>query len=192
MQGHYFHFSVLFSCICYAMCSSLVFDSVHLDLGVNLGGRVAIQVRKHLQSANIAVYDFSQDDASKLSSRSLILALGNSSLSQRFLPDLSSLPDESFSLVVRQHSSGAVFLAGDGTPLRPDTHKNVSFNKDMVHYGAVVGCYKVLELLGFAFLHPLSATIPRRLTLPSDLVEKSMNITESPYWPERGFHYHTQ
>ena len=58
---------------------------------------------------------------------------------------------------------------------------------------------------GFGFLHPLQPYVPYQLSLygrhskndsqrPSTDIRNSFNfsITESPYWPERSFHIHTQ
>jgi len=51
-----------------------------------------------------------------------------------------------------------------------------------------VGAYATLELLGFSFLHPLETYRPMQLTLSPPLVD----ISESPHWPHRAFHIHTQ
>ncbi|KAJ3068132.1 hypothetical protein HDU98_008701 [Podochytrium sp. JEL0797] len=54
--------------------------------------------------------------------------------------------------------------------------------------GLAYGAYHVLEMLGFAFLHPLEPTIPpalRRIHVPEEQFE-------SPRWRFRGIHYHTQ
>eukprot|EP00981_Chlorochromonas_danica_P003550 scaffold659_cov192-Ochromonas_danica.AAC.63 len=85
----------------------------------------------------------------------------------------------------------------NGLPLSDHVHKNVSFNPQAVHYGAVVGSYALLELLGFAFLHPLEPHIPTMLRLDSSKLNHTatgwqLDLVESPYWPERGFHLHTQ
>ena len=53
-----------------------------------------------------------------------------------------------------------------------------------MHYGAVLGAYASLELLGFAFLHPLQAYIPPNLRLLNDTTPRVLH--ETPYWPERG------
>lgn len=130
-------------------------------------------------------------------------------------PDMTDLPPESFRI-----TGGAVkqtfFLACNGLPIDPDRHTNVSFDKDAVHYGAVVAAYACLEKLGFAFLHPLEPYIPPEIGLEArtrgevksfgegrstegllcdnmhDLRTCSIDITESPHWPERNFHIHTQ
>jgi hypothetical protein len=55
-----------------------------------------------------------------------------------------------------------------------------------------------LEILGFAFLHPLKPYIPNGILIKVDNYSEEnnsfndINIIESPYWPERAFHIHTQ
>ena len=56
-------------------------------------------------------------------------------------------------------------LISNGLPLSSETHRNTSLNKDLVHYGAVVGAYAALEALGFGFLHPLEPFIPSSVSL---------------------------
>jgi len=169
----------------------------------------------------------------------LILSLGNTEYSLSKIPQaqLISLPAESFQvqfdrlivdslLTTTIHGSMPIYyLVCNGLPLNPTTHTNVSFNKQHVHYGAVVCAYDALERLGYAFLHPLEPYIPPQLRMrvefeapkrnhvtdqsvgvnSSDQTtltvsdESSMpgralsySVVESPYWPERGFHLHTQ
>lgn len=100
--------------------------------------------------------------------------------------------------IVSGDINGTFALACNGRPLDLDRHHNVSFNKLTVHYGAVLAAFVCLEKLGFAFLHPLQPYIPPILSISTDDCETYdngvciMNITESPHWPERSFHIHTQ
>ena len=67
---------------------------------------------------------------------------------------------------IANKSANSIFLiASNGLPLDMNTHLNVSFNKQAVHYGALVGAYAALELVGFGFLHPLEPYIPPLLRL---------------------------
>ena len=136
----------------------VVFDHVFVEFGKNLGTLVAKRIFHHLQS----VEECSVRDITSLTTkerniliesnpkRSLILALGNSSISLEFIPpaECSSLEPESFRIVSNPDIRGFIVLASNGRPLDALTHRNVSFNKDIVHYGAVVGAYASLELLG--------------------------------------------
>jgi hypothetical protein len=54
--------------------------------------------------------------------------------------------------------------------------------------GAYYGCYALLEELGYAFLHPFQPVIPD--TLPASTT--NWTRTEKPYWPVRGWHYHSE
>ena len=196
----------------------------------------------------------------------LILSLGNTEYSLSKIPQsqLVSLPPESFQIqfdrfegspTINININGSApiyYLACNGLPLNPTTHTNISFDKQHIHYGAVVCAYDALERLGYAFLHPLEPYIPPQLRMrvefemPMRTTRSSSNnnyttdpaavgieqqglnpsadestaevaaaaaaisldasvrrvaaaaaavgfsVVESPYWPERGFHLHTQ
>lgn len=81
-------------------------------------------------------------------------------------------------------------MISNGRMLDDHIHKNLSFSRDFIHYGAVLGAYASLELLGYAFLHPLQPYAPSVLQLSN--ASTPQTIHESPYWPERGWHIHTQ
>jgi hypothetical protein len=108
-------------------------------------------------------------------------------------------------------------LACNGNPLNTKIHSNVSFDPYAIHYGAVAASYHCLEMLGLRFHHPLETYIPNYISLdhsPSASDRKysttktykqvpaynnsahcsaSIDIEiDSPRWPERGFHLHTQ
>jgi hypothetical protein len=158
-----------------------------------------------LQLQNISI--------SKNDSQTLILSFGDANISRQLIDPvrLSTLPPESYRIKSIMESSYYI-MACNGLPLNPHTHTNISFDKLRVHYGAVLSSYACLEKLGFAFLHPLEAYVPSRLQLQHDQCDPSpssdmdtnhnltcnqntvclYDITESPYWPERVFHIHTQ
>jgi len=99
----------------------------------------------------------------------LILSLGNTDYSLSKIPQsrLVSLPAESFQIQFDRfegsptlnRSAPIYYLVCNGLPLNPATHTNVSFDKQHIHYGAVVCAYDALERLGYAFLHPLEPFI---------------------------------
>lgn len=104
--------------------------------------------------------------------------------------DLSQLPSESFRIVAYREQSAAErhVLLSNGQRL----HHGYK-SKDVatpVHYGAIAGAYHTLELLGFAFLHPLSPIAPSVIGL--SLPRSGLDLTEAPHWPIRIFHHHTQ
>lgn len=66
-------------------------------------------------------------------------------------------------------------------------------SRDPSHYarpnrGLMYGAYAALEQAGFAFLHPLSPSLPAQFAVPAG----SINQVESPHWHVRGLHVHTQ
>ncbi len=54
-------------------------------------------------------------------------------------------------------------------------------------YGSQLASYALLEEFGFAFLHPLKPYHPQQLNFPAQLKK-----SESPHWPVRAMHLHTQ
>eukprot|EP00639_Heterosigma_akashiwo_P024861 CAMPEP_0194698372 /NCGR_PEP_ID=MMETSP0295-20121207/24042_1 /TAXON_ID=39354 /ORGANISM="Heterosigma akashiwo, Strain CCMP2393" /LENGTH=129 /DNA_ID=CAMNT_0039591341 /DNA_START=359 /DNA_END=745 /DNA_ORIENTATION=+ len=57
-----------------------------------------------------------------------------------------------------------------------------------VSSGAIFGAYEVMHLLGFNFFHPLEVLIPKALSE----ITPGLKVHESPHWPWRAFHIHTQ
>jgi hypothetical protein len=92
-------------------------------------------------------------------------------------------------------------MVTNGLPLDSHRHQNISFDRNQVHYGAVLGAYASLELLGFVFGHPLDPYRPDAIGIwlndcnandSNPFINCGIDILESPYWPERSFHIHTQ
>ena len=226
-----------FLCICSLSVCFLVIpafaariESIFYEFGDNLGSHVSQRLLGHLGKLGISLQPVSAlSSVVTPAAGSLVLSLGNASLSLRHASLPPDLPPESFRLVLRMPDSqlSLPLLASNGLPLDPHTHTNASFDKSRVSYGAVVGAYASLELLGFAFLHPLQPHTPDVLSLEhmcasphaqsrsSALINKrkqtihtkndktptlaggafegcNLDTTESPYWPERGWHLHTQ
>lgn len=182
------------------------FDKVYVQFGANVGPRMEHNVLGYLKLVSSSmVTQFARDSTSLPSTssdeRTLVMSIGDTSLGNTLIGSkvLSSLVDESFAIVSSDIELSVVHLACNGRPLSAETHKNISFDRHAIHYGAVVSAYACLELLGFAFLHPLEPFIPLHLTIPredciiSDTSQKAVvHKIESPYWPERSFHIHTQ
>ncbi|MCP5017222.1 MAG: hypothetical protein GY938_18420 [Ketobacter sp.] len=74
----------------------------------------------------------------------------------------------------------AIFAQGN-----PGTEKNLLPNGHNI--GDLYAAYALLEELGFAFLHPLSPTVPEQLDWSI-----APNRHEQPHWPIRAWHIHTQ
>ncbi len=178
-------------------------DKVYLQVGSNVGEHVAERVKILLESINVSVSsvrknDFNIFDESKDSSQCLWMQLGD--ISDFSGTSFHTLPAESFAVGLttrhEHNSTCAYLLKSNGLPLSRDRHNNVSFNILDVHYGAVVGAYAALELIGFSFLHPLQPYRPPHLYTKecNNLKDIDCNYYhhESPYWPERNFHLHTQ
>lgn len=164
----------------------ILFHKVHLDIGNNIGAHVASRLSEHLRNAGVEVIPFT---SSNITDHTLIMSIGSSSFSSEIITpmEISELPYEGYKIVAEILSPTTAVLVCNGRPLNSQ-HHNVSFNTDIIHYGAVSATYHCLELLGFGFLHPLSAYVPSVIRLE----KKNLSIVEVPYWPTRIFHIHTQ
>jgi hypothetical protein len=210
------------------MAGVVQIKTIYYEFGANLGQHVPQQVLSHLERLDVELLPTSElGITSRPSAEALVLSLGNASLALQHAPLPNDLPFESFRLALlpidqtQGHGVPLALLAANGLPLSPHTHTNVSFDKNHISYGAVVGSYAALELMGFAFLHPLEpfAPAPRALSLTqlcnsphaeprqSSKVNRKLklldgnhlqqlgchlDVVESPYWPERAWHLHTQ
>ena len=163
-----------------------------------------------------------------LAQDTILLSFGNTTISNYLIPQsyLQTLPAESF--VIRSTNSswyirdgdneeksigedhpergGCLVLACNGNRLSDALGKNSTLDRELLHYGAIAGAYQLLELLGFAFLHPLQPIRPAVLQLTYEKVAEvqsrgvinsedkfyHIDMVQSPYWPHRMFHLHTQ
>ena len=117
-----------------------------------------------------------------LPSGSIIISLGDTTATRKLIgaAELEALGSEGF--IVRSGKvRGRRAIAADGNPPSPDRY-GLGINA-----GLSFGSYALLEELGFAFLHPLEPIVPRSLRLGAG----SVNLSEKPYWPDRGVHLHT-
>lgn len=208
------HWFIILCCICVASASSgatsvLSFHRVYVDLGQNLGQHVQNRIMTllskvsglidlyHLQSIDSLLMDTSIIPRDNMNT--LIISFGNTTFSSKYITtnDMAALRPESFKINVQRESNigqNVFVMAANGLPLDDHVHKNISFDRLSAHYGAILSAYAGLEQLGFSFLHPLEPYVPPLLRMTWNLTDPthSLDITESPYWPERGFHIHTQ
>jgi len=205
----------------------IYFTDVYIDIGDNIGNHVANQIRNHLKNIEyIQLHEFSEwieqghgkskeeieneisldnnmnNNYDQLKNSTLLLSIGNTLLTSDYL-SLSNMKPESFRIISNVYDNNKIGLSvivTNGLPLDSHRHQNISFDRYDVHYGAIVGAYATLELLGFVFGHPLDPYRPSTLGIWTDrcttnsnpFVRCNIDILESPYWPERSFHIHTQ
>lgn len=199
---------VLFIFIYLGNSSILKFTKVHLQCGANIGSRVKVHALEYLNSVpHVEVVEWESTAKmpgdSETNKDTLYLSIGNTSTAFEVIAadEIKELPPESF-VIVHGYRNDRYFMICNGLPADLHTHKNVSFDKTEIHYGAVLSTFACLEKLGFAFLHPLDPYIPSNLSLETTCNSTELNLssdlsclhreTESPYWPERTFHIHTQ
>ena len=108
------------------------------------------------------------------------LLFGYAPLARAYWADNPAAPaDESYFIRTRSESGKRVYWAagysGGEKALLP------------VNIGNLYGAYHLLETLGYHFLHPLEPVLPAELHFP-----ETLTVTESPRWPIRAWHLHTQ
>ena len=165
------------------------YDAITLRFSAGVSLTVQNRVMEHLQRVSrIPVRSVgSLQQFSNQGQRQLLIAVGDGSdfdvmawgLEPQLLDDLAQLPGEGFLFrSASQASVDFVFVGGkpsDGLLTRP------------YNLGLLYGLYELLERMGIAFLHPLEPTYPQQLSISLPLVDK-----QSPHWPVRAWHIHTQ
>jgi hypothetical protein len=238
---------VIFQLSFFAGANNIIrdFRNLVVKIGNNIGEHVQNRIQNHLRKVEYIQRlhfansnDKLQDILQSLELRDeylLLIKLGNceteyvNKVAESYTIELHQKFSSEFNLTIYE-------LTSNGAPLSTHKHRNISFDIHHIHYGALVGAYATLELLGFAFLHPLEPYIPSHIQLkyPSlytytnatiydsnenQTIESNNNnnknnnnnnnkknidnhrqllrqpiftIYDQPYWPERGFHLHTQ
>jgi hypothetical protein len=129
-------------------------------------------------------------NVNSLPSGSTVITIGNTTLSRSIVSDAEVAAAGPDGFVVRVSRIGAIqVIAANGNG--PDPYKNtmLSSNLYQVPTGRHYAAFAILEKLGFGWFHPLQPVIPPKISLsPLPFV----NFTESPRWPVRMWHYHTE
>ena len=124
----------------------LRFKHVHIEFGENIGFHVEYKIRKHLSNvSDCTVHKHFVAEDNHQDGNILWILFGDTKRRREFLPSvhdsLQNLPPESFQIAFSNisdvHTPNTFMLAGDGLPLDPTRHTNVSFDKNDIHYGAV-------------------------------------------------------
>lgn len=176
--------------VCIAILSVVVqsafakVSTVYVEYGQNLGRTVPSRINYLFGKAGVSVLSYTVD--ASIPSGSLVLSFGNASLSNQYV-SLTDVKAEGFRIVSKEMGSDSTAIMSNGQPL-DSRGRSFAMDLDHVHYGAVVGAYAVLEQLGFSFLHPMDPIIPSLVVIPA----ADISTTESPYWPVRTWHIHTQ
>jgi hypothetical protein len=158
---------------------------VAVQLGSNLPSGVQKNVLAYIKKgAQFPVQQFSETESplASLAPGSFLLSFGLTLTSQQVL-DYSKLQNGGTEamMVYSDSVNGVIRLIGDGNPLSASSPSSI---------GAGFASYRILEILGFAFLHPFKPNVPPQLLKPSNL---SPTVQfEAPRWPFRGTHYHTE
>eukprot|EP00698_Gefionella_okellyi_P016657 TRINITY_DN4777_c0_g2_i1.p1 TRINITY_DN4777_c0_g2~~TRINITY_DN4777_c0_g2_i1.p1 ORF type:complete len:794 (-),score=167.73 TRINITY_DN4777_c0_g2_i1:1848-4229(-) len=160
-------------------------EQVYVQFGSNLPAAIPSRVAMLLNKAvapPIIILSASATPLQSLPVGSILLSFGSTSTSAELIsiPELQATGAEGFVLKTVITSSGVIGAVGDGN--QPDAYFGRSSG------GASYASYAILDVLGFAFLHPLAPVIPASLHLPTT----NTSVAESAYWPVRGTHYHTE
>lgn len=118
-----------------------------------------------------------------------VLLFGNTPLTRALVKEerRASLPSEGFivSKTTLEVDTPVIAVAGQKQIKKKLLDSNDA--SDDYAIGSLYGAYDLLEQLGYRFLHPLQPYIPDSIHL-DQVTEK----TESPHWPIRAWHLHTQ
>jgi len=157
---------------------------VAIQFGSNVPSGVQKNVLAYIKkSAQFPVQQFSDSESpiASLADGSFLLSFGLTRTSQQVL-DYSKLQAAGAEamMVYSDSINGVTRLIGDGNPLSDKAASSI---------GAGFASYRILEIIGFAFLHPFKPSVPPQLLKPSST--SSLQF-EAPRWPFRGTHYHTE
>jgi hypothetical protein len=126
---------------------------------------------------------FPSEELTQVPPGTIVLSIGDTAGVRALIPGfqrrLGELEPDGFLLTV-ENSDGVTRIATIGKA--HSDHYGLQFNR-----GTLYGAYASLELLGFAFLHPLEPHQPSALKPP----DGAFSVARSPHWPVRGAHLHT-
>jgi hypothetical protein len=156
-------------------CATVI-TTVYAEFGQNLGTSIPKRIQYLLSRTNAEVRPYVY--GVNLGDGSLVLSLGNASLSGKFL-STNDVGDQGFRVMTIPFDR-ATLVMSNGKPF-VSKGKECAMNVDAVHFGAAVGAYAVLQELGFAFLDPMDPIIPNELIL-----HKNISNMEDPFSSIRG------
>jgi hypothetical protein len=120
------------------------------------------------------------DSASEAVAGDYVLAIGDVPLVHEHISESELLNRGPEGFIVRSfQANGVTILVADGNSQKAERLK---FNR-----GVMYAAYEVLQQLGFRFNHPMDPKAPKALSLAHPV-----EVSESPRWPVRGLHIHTQ
>jgi hypothetical protein len=167
-----------------------LYNEIYIEFGANLGDTIPSRLRNFFGGIpEIIVKEYSADMEESLGSNSLVLSFGDTQLSQTYA-SIASVNSEGYHLSVSNYLSNSTLLAVNGQPIDSKDRK-FALDINKVHYGAAIGSYAALEMLGFSFLHPLQPYVPSNLSLNEVTDDDSVSKIEEPYWEKRTWHIHT-
>lgn len=182
MSGRVLVFLIFFVCLSFGQITYVTFDN---SISLHVQKRISTLL---LASSPYEIQEFNPNTAlnySSLASGSIVLSFGNTTQTNQIIPsnELENIIPEGY--IVRSYFPGnnILVLATNG-----NSQKSMQPFVVYANIGLHYGCYELLKQLGYGFLHPLEPLTPSSFRLPSS----NVNITEEPFWPIRGYHYHTE
>jgi len=175
---------LVYVALLYSVCGAYTYVQFGDEFGIGVRERLISLVQQGSPNELQIIGSSSVLNITTLPSNSIVLSFGLTPQTQLLISEqeVNELPEESY-IVRSTNYQSVLLLVTNGksqSPMNPFVvHANIGF-----HYG----CYELLRQLGYAFLHPLQPIVPSPWINPP----QQLNITQSPMWEIRTWHYHTE
>jgi|GEM_PF-678207 len=163
--------------------SSLSSKNTKFIYSVSYGSDVAAVIRNRTRQLLARTYGPPVSGCAEGSQ--LDLQFGSTAAARFLIPDsqIVSLKNESFALRARRQGDCLTIAVRGKASAHPAPGS--------ANLGTAYGIYETLQDIGFRFHHPLKPEPPRKKTPELSELE-SLDRAESPHWPVRSIHLHTQ
>ena len=121
----------------------------------------------------------------ELSSGSFVFSFGNTTATNSLVSyqELMDVGVEGYIVRSQMQNNSVMLIVANGNSQKA-MDPFVVYNNIGLHYGI----YESLKQVGFGFLHPLETLVPSTFRVSSSAID----LVQSPRWPSRGWHYHTE
>lgn len=155
-------------------------SSLYIEFGSNISPKIQQRITYYLERGL------------PKPSKNILISFGNTPLTQKYIHplELHQLGPEGY--IIKSTSTYLNQTFWDLVIVCNGNSRNDSYHNYNVNIGANFASFQILEMLGFAFFHPLEPTFPST-PLDDNSIKTILhqNITSKPHFSHRGFHIHT-